>query len=333
MNFLKLSTIGVAALVAGFSTSAIADVSAVTLAVQNGTAYLPVMVMKEQKLFEKHAAKEGLKDAKLTVNNLGKPSMINDALLSNSAQYGSVGVPSLILMNDKTKGDYKALGSLAYVPMYLNTSNPNVKSLKDFTEKDKIAVPSVKVSVQAVTLQMAAVQAFGKDKFDSLDKYTISMTHPDAMVALLSGKSEVNAHFASPPFANQEQADARVHPVINSYDVLGGKSTFILLIGSNKFAQANPKTNAAMSAALEEAQAWITNNKADAAKLYVEKSGTKESIAEVLSQLSLPDVGYALTPRGTMKYAQFMYDVGTIKTEPKSWKDFAMENLHGRDGS
>ena len=43
-----------------------------------------------------------------------------------------------------------------------------------------------------------------------MDKYTVSLSHPDAQQALMSGNSEVTAHFASPPFQEQELADPRV---------------------------------------------------------------------------------------------------------------------------
>ena len=60
------------------------------------------------------------------------------------------------------------------MPLYLNTNNPNVKSIKDFTSKDKIALPAVKVSIQAVTLQMAAEKEFGEGNQNKLDALTVS---------------------------------------------------------------------------------------------------------------------------------------------------------------
>ena len=35
-------------------------------------------------------------------------------------------------------------------PAYLTTRNPNIKSVRDFTDNDRIALPAVKVSVQAI---------------------------------------------------------------------------------------------------------------------------------------------------------------------------------------
>ena len=55
----------------------------------------------------------------------------------------------------------------------------------DFTKKDKIAVPTVKVSTQAIVLQMAAAKEFGQAEYTRLDKLTVSLSHPDGMSMLL----------------------------------------------------------------------------------------------------------------------------------------------------
>ena len=65
-----------------------------------------------------------------------------------------------------------------------------------FSDKDRIAMPAVKVSIQAVTLQMAAEQEFGQGQHGRLDHLTVSMSHPDATAALLSGRSEVTGRLA-----------------------------------------------------------------------------------------------------------------------------------------
>src|SRR4029434_6943133 len=91
----------------------------------------------------------------------------------------------------------------------LVSRNPAVKTIRDFSDKDRIGLPAVKVSVQAVILQMAAEQAFGAGQQNKLDALTVTLSHPDAMQALMSGQSEVNAHFGSPPVPDQQVAQAR----------------------------------------------------------------------------------------------------------------------------
>jgi NitT/TauT family transport system substrate-binding protein len=331
-RWIGLAAMG-AVLVAG-STAARAEAKEITIGYQFGLSYLPLMVMDEKDLFEKHAKATGL-ESKATFITLGGPGFINDGLLSGNLQFGAVGVPSLVNLWAKTAGslNVKAVGALNSMPMFLNTVNPNVKTLKDFTEKDKISLPTAKISVQAITLQMAVAKEFGQDQFNKLDRFCVSMSHPDSMTALLSGASEVTAHFGSPPFQYRELGNPKVRKVLNSYDVLGGPSTFTLVVGSGTFRDANPKTYAAFVSAFQEAQDWINQNKKEAAELYVKFTNSKEPLDEVQKQLGDPDIEYTLTPKNVMKYADFMFKVGSIKRKAESWKDLAHPNLHTLPGS
>src|SRR3546814_13663106 len=63
----------------------------------------------------------------------------------------------------------RGIASLNSYPMYLNTRNPNVRSIQDFTNESRIAVPAVKVAAQAIALQMAAAKAFGESNSRTLD--------------------------------------------------------------------------------------------------------------------------------------------------------------------
>jgi NitT/TauT family transport system substrate-binding protein len=188
---------------------------------------------------------------------------MNDALLSGGLQVASGGIGPLITIWSRTKGnlDVKGMASLNSMPLLLNTRNPNVKSIKDFTDKDRIALPAVKVSVQAVTLQMAAEKAFGEGQQGKLDPLTVSMSHPDGQTALLSGRSEITAHFSSPPFQYQQLEKPGIHTVLNSFEVLGGPTTFNVIWTTSKFRNENPKLYDAFLKALDEAIAQIAKDK------------------------------------------------------------------------
>ncbi len=88
---------------------------------------------------------------------------MNEALISGNLDFASGGVGPLVTIWARTQNNIKVKGiaALNSMPLYLNTINPNVKTIKDFTEKDRIALPAVRVSIQAVILQMAAEKAFG----------------------------------------------------------------------------------------------------------------------------------------------------------------------------
>ena len=316
------------------SPAAHAELAEINVAQQYGIGYLSLMVMEEQKLIEKYAKAAGV-DVKVNWAKFAGGNVMNDALLSGSLHFASGGVGPLITIWARTKGnlDVKAVAALDSMPLYLNTRNPNVKTIKDFTEKDKIALPAVKVSVQAVTLQMAAEKAFGEGQHGKLDALTVSMSHPDAQTALLSGQSEVTAHFGSPPFQYQQLKRPGIHQVLSSTDVLGGPTTFNVVWTTSKFRNENPKLYAAFVSALEEATAYINKDKTAAAEAYLRISKDKDSVADILAMLNDPAIVFTMAPQNIMAYANFMAKIGMIKAKPESWKDMFFPNVHGLAGS
>lgn len=307
----------------------------IRLAKQFGISYLPLTVMEETKLIEKHAKAAGLGDIKVEWSKLASGAPMNDALLSGNLDIAAGGVGPLLTIWARTKGNYnvKAPAAINSMPLYLNTINPNVKTIKDFTDKDRIALPAVKVSIQAVTLHMAAENAFGAGKHDTLDKLTVSMSHPDGMAAMMSGKSEITGHFTSAPFMYQQLEDSRVRRVLSSYEVLGGASTFNLVWTTQKFHDQNPKLYGAFLAALEESMGFINSKKKEAAELWIKNENSKLPLEFVLKILNDPENVFTTTPQNVMKYAEFMHKVGSIKEKPASWKDLFFPEIHAKQGS
>lgn len=318
-----------------FAGTAHAEVSELRMAQQWGINYLQLMVIQDRQLIKKYAKTEGLDHLKVTWAKFGSGSVMNDALLSGSLHFASGGVGPLITLWAKTRGnlDVKGVSSLDSMPVVLNTRNSNIKTLKDFTDKDKIALPAVKVSIQAVTLEMAAAQAFGDAHYDKLDRLTVSMSHPDGVVALLSGGGEVDAHFTGPPFNYEELRHPGIHTVVNSYDVLGGKTTSTLVWTTSKFRKENPKVYRAVFRALQNATQIINHDKRGAAKLYLRISKSKDTIEHIMEVMNDPDIEFTLTPMNVTKYADFMYKVGSIKHKPASWKDMFFPEIYNLPGS
>jgi NitT/TauT family transport system substrate-binding protein len=314
------------------SAPAFAETNEIRCAQQYGTSYLALMLMQDQKLIEKHAKQAGLGDVKVTWAKLGGPGAMNDALLSGGLDFGTGGVPSLVTLWAKTNGEVRGVGALNDMPNELITNNPKVKTLKDFGPGDKIAVTTVKISTQALLLQMAAAKEFGEKSFDKLDPLTVSMPHPDAAAALLSNSGSITAHFASPPFSYQEQAKG-MRSVISSYDILGGPATFNVVWSTKKFHDQNPKAYQAFVAAFQEATDQINKDKKAAAEAYKRMSGSNESLDELVKQLSDPKVKFTLEPHRLNVTADFMHKVGRINKKPSSWKDLFFDNVHSLSGS
>ena len=321
------------AIAAGTVDFAFAEVSEIKVAQQYGISYLPLMLMEEGKLIEKHAKAAGI-DLSVGWVKFAGGNVMNDAIISGDLAFASGGVAPLVTIWSRTKGnlDVKAVSAINSMPLYLNTRNPAVKSIKDFTDQDRIALPAVKSSIQAVTLQMAAEKEFGAGNFAKLDSLTVTRSHPDAQAALFSN-TEINAHFSSPPFQYQQLRRPEIHTVLNSYDVLGGPATFNLVWAAGKFVRENPKVYAAFIKALEEATASINGNKQAAAEAYLRISKDKDSVQEIAALLNDPKIVYTLTPQNITKYVDFMFKVGSIKVKPESWKDLFFPNAHHLAGS
>ena len=332
---MKLKSLAAAALiVVATATAPRAEMSEVTIAQQFGVAFLPLMLMERDGLIEKHAKAAGI-EVKTNWQKVAGPSVINDGLLSGTVHSGTVGAPSLITLWSKTKGNVgiKGMAAITSYPLYFVTRNPDLKSLKDLSQKDKIAVPSVKISTQALMLQMAAFDLFGPGNYQKFDELTVSLSHPDAMVALMNNTSGVNAHFATSPFYEAEMKIPGARVLTTSYDILGGRASALVVITTTKFHDANPKIYKAFLAAEKEAIETINKDKRAAAKAYLEIANDKKStLEEIFAVINDKDYVYTLSPEKVFKTAVFMGKVGTIKDPPAKWQDLFFPDIHDLPG-
>jgi NitT/TauT family transport system substrate-binding protein len=318
-----------------FAGVAAAEVDKLVIARQPGIQFLPVIVMEGNKLLEKHLKLAGLGEVPVSWFTFAGGADTNNAVLSGSAHFAMGGVPPLLTLWDRTRGniDVKGVAALSSYRFYLNTRNPNVKTIKDFTDKDRIALPGVKVSMGAVVLQMMVANAYGLENFDRLDRLTVSMSFPDGMAALFNPVSEITAHFASPPFHYHELKQPGVHKVMDSYDVLGPATTNVIF-ATAKFREQNPKTFGAFMAALDEAMQLIKTDKKTAAEIYLRISNDKRTtLQEMLDMLNDPEIIFTATPFNTMKWVDFMHKVKSIRNKPETWKDLFFPNVHNLNGS
>jgi NitT/TauT family transport system substrate-binding protein len=288
-----------------------------------GFGFLPLHMMKQYGLIEKKAAEAGLT---LTVNwsNVGGPAVMNDALLSGSADFISAGPPAFLFLWDKSKGsaNVKGVAAMSAMPMYLNTHADHLRSLDDIQEDEKIAVTAVKVSIPAIIMQMYARKKYGAADTFKFDKYTITMQHPDGVVALLTANKQIAAHYASPPFHQRERKEANIRTVMTSDDVMGGATTFTMISTTAKFHDENPKAYAAFVAALKQSFEMIRADKKAAAQVLLESMGGKGwTIEELAEMLNDPNINYTIMPENIMKYAIFMHEIGSLKNRPGSIKD------------
>lgn len=335
-NTSRIAVLGGALLGAFMMTQpALAEMKDVNIANQYSMAHLPLMVMKSEGLVEKRLKEQGLDDTTVNWLNLAGSSTMMDGLLSGSLQVASTGTTGFAILWDRTRGKVKAIGGQALTPTELVVRDPNVKSIRDLTEKNRIAVPAVGVSPQAIFLRMAALKEYGKDDVDHFDKMTVTMAHPDAYAAMLSGTGGVDAHFAPPPFPQWEMEKipgARI--LLNSDDLTNGPTTTTVLMATEAFRKDNPKTFAAVSAALRDATDFINANPKAAAEIYLKAlNNTKDSVEETTAILTGPGMAFTATPKGTVALFSAMNEIGLLKRKPSDWKELVFEEAYDLNGN
>jgi NitT/TauT family transport system substrate-binding protein len=312
--------IALATLAAGVPAARAIDVR---IAQQYGLSYLPLTVMRAQDLLQTQGKQRGVAITPHWLRFTGGAPM-NEALISGNLDFASGGVAPLLVIWARTHGnlDVKGVSALNSMPLYLNTTDAGVHTVADFTAKDRIALPAVRVSIQAIILQMAAAKAFGESGAHKLDNLTVSMSHPDGYAAMLSGKAGITAHFTSAPYMYQELQHPNVHRVLSSYDVLGGPHTFNCIWATRRFVQKNPKVMAAFMAALGQAEAFIRTHPDQAAQIWLKtQKASALSQAEVVKILKDPENHWTLDPQKIGVFGAFMTKAGLIQHAPASWRD------------
>jgi NitT/TauT family transport system substrate-binding protein len=335
-NARSVSALAILAGLVFFASHAPAQVPEIRFARQFSMGYLQFNVMENHQLLEKHAKALGIPEVKVEWATFNSPAAMNDALLSNSVDIVSGGVPGLLTIWARTQGTANAVKGIAAFtsqPVLLNTRNPAVKSIADFTEQDKIALPAVKISVQAMMLQMAAAKQWGPTNYAKLDPLTVGMSPPDATIALLSSSAGITSVFSVPPFQNQQLEKEGIHTVLNSYDVFGSSHTFTVAWTSSQFRDKNPALYKALVAAFREATEMLNKDVKPAAQYWIDNVKSKLPLEKVTEIASGKQVKWTMVPENTIKYAEFMHSIGSIKVMPTNWKELFFPEVHELPGS
>jgi NitT/TauT family transport system substrate-binding protein len=315
------------------STPVRAEEGQIRIVRQPGMGHLPLILMTELKLLEKHLKAAGLDKADVSMRVLSGSTATSDAVISSNADITSGSLTSLLTLWDKTKGKYQALSAITTQPMQLDAINPAVKSIADLTENDRIGLPGVKTSYHAIVLQMEAARLWGMDQFSRLDHLTVFVSPPDGLIAMLSGRSQITAHFTSAPFMYQEKEGGKSHKILDSYDVLGGPHVFGIMWGATAFFEKNPVTTKALIAAVSEVMELLKNDPRGMAQAYIKADNLNLSLDFVEGMLRDPQNIFELAPRNSLKFAEFKNRIGLIKTKPASWKDYFAPAVHDLQGS
>lgn len=331
---IRCATVGVLLAATGFGGAARAETSTVRVATQFGLAYLPLIVMEHDHLWEKEADKLGVKIS-AEYMRLGGGAALNDALISDSVDMVAGGIAPMLVLWDRTSTSFKVKGvaALNCSPMDILTNKPNVKSLADFGADDRIAVPSIRTSFQALALMAAAERTFGPGQASRLDTSTVAMQHPDAVAAMTSAGSQISGYVSSSPYQEILLKNPGISKITDSFAAFGGPSTFSAVYAKDAFVRNNPKVMAAFYAALKAAFASIAADRSGTIDKYLEVTHEKTDRALIEAILARPDFTFGIEPVGALQLARLMKRVGLLKQEPASWKDFFAGALHAGQGS
>jgi NitT/TauT family transport system substrate-binding protein len=313
-----------------------AEVSELHMATQFGIGTLPMVIIEKKNLLEKHLAKAGLGQVKVTWRQFPGGGPMNDGLLSGSLDIVSAGTTVFVTLWAKAAGTptaVRGIGGVSTLPLYLLTRNPNVQKIEDLGDNDRVAVTTLKVSVHAILLQMAAEKIWGPGNAGRLDRLVVQIPHGDASAAMISGAGEINNHFTAPPFQDIELKKAGIRRISSAQDILGAPATYMVAYTTERFRRDNPKTYQAFVDALKEAQELVVNNAPEAAKIYLDNSKDNISLDETVAILKDKGSSFAMAPSNVLNFAKFMAKQGIIKVAPASWQEMFFPEVHNLAGS
>ena len=312
-----------------------ADTNTIRFAQQQSIGYLQFDVIKHQRLLEKRAAELGIPDLTVSWVTFSGPDMMNDALLSGAVDIVAGGVPGLLTIWGRTHGasyEVRGVSALTQGVSKLNTNDPAIRTIQDLKPGSRIALPAVRVSIQAVILEMAAAQAFGQENYKKFDAQTQTLSPADSSTGLLSGAGGFDCAFTPPPFPALQLRDPKIHTILTSYDVAGESSASVLW-ASKKFHDANPKLFQALVDSLKAASIFINGHRREAIAFYIADTHTSLTVDELEAVTNEPHSSFSVTPVGVEKFAAFMAKTGAIKTAPTSWKDVFFPEIADQPGS
>jgi ABC-type nitrate/sulfonate/bicarbonate transport system substrate-binding protein len=317
------------------NTVARAETTDIRIAHGYGLSYLPVYVVQDQKLIEKHGNALGLADMKPVLTKVISATVANDLLLSGSIELAIGGVTVLMTIADRTSGRNTVRGvmALSETPVYLITTDPRIKSMADYREGDRIAVTGLKVTLAALLVQMAAAKEFGWEQRFKLDPLTVALSHPDSVIALLGERHEVKSHAATVPYNLKELTDPRGRVLTDSFAILGQPHTTQAVYAAQEWKTRNPTAYKAVTNAFEEAMEFIKKNPRAAAEIYLRAEPGSMTMQETLRFIEAEkDMRFSTTPRGIMAFADFMFKVGLLRGKPESWKQYFFDNVYEKSG-
>ncbi len=294
-----------------------------------GLAFLPTYICEDMKLVEKYGKEQHLA-IKASYERLLSAAAVQDAIGSRTIGMGPFGTAPLLTAWQKgketkdTRRQIFAVSGMTTVPLVLLSGERRVRSIADLRPTDRIALPTL-TAPQMYLLEMQSEKVLGP--YDRLRDQVVALSHTDAIAALFSGDGPT-AYFASPPFTQIALKDSKIHRILSSEDVIGGKSSFLMIGAAKSYIEAHPKIPEIIDKAMDEAARLIHDDPRRAAQIYLEHEPSKALDAadiEVVLRANKDEFGSPV--EGIQAFADFMGRHGELKAPPQSWKEIVAPAL------
>ena len=309
-----------------------AEVATVRIAHQPGFGHLQLLIMAADRLVEREAEAAGLGGLTVEWPRFPSQAAMHEALDAGALDLASGDLAELIRRWADTRGAVVGLAATSALPLVLTTNRADLRSLDDFTPRDRIALPAQGRSLEAVLLGIALERRAGPLAINRLTPLQVALPRPDAMAALTAGTAGITADFTAPPFLYQELAQPTIHRVFGSLEILPPRTTTAVVSGSARFFADNPRVTAAVLAALETATRTIREEPGRTARLYL--AAEQPDWSPLQAELTLRNPGhlFTTTPGNVMAVVEGMARLG-LKPAPKAWHELFAPALRARDGS
>lgn len=274
-----------------------------TIAEQFGIAYAPLQIMKEERLLEK-----ALPGVTVRWVQLGGPTAIREGMLAGKIDAGFMGIGPMLIGVD-TGMPWKCFTALSANEVAFVTNRADIRTLADIQPSDRIAILGPG-STQHILLCLAAKQQLGDPMV--FDAQLVSLSHPDAMSAMLAG-GEMVLHVATPPYSDQE-VQSGMHVILTGEEVMGRPFTFICGVALQRLYHEQYERYAALQTCLKQAIQTINADLPAAARRLAPVYGVEE--ATLLAQMSYNGSIYSTALSGVDSLAAAMADIGLLTHAP-----------------
>ena len=273
------------------------------IAEQYGIAYAPLTIMKEKGFLEQE-----LPDVAIRWQQFGGPTAIRESMLNGDVDFGFMGVAPVLIGIDNGM-EWKYAAGISSNEVAIVTSRPEIKTLADFTGEDRIAILSPGCT-QHILLCMLAEQQLGDPM--ALDGQLVSMSHPDALQALLSG-TEITAHVATPPYLQQE-LEAGMSVMATGEEIMGRPFTFISCVAMTQFYEEHRELYDGFIQALERSIEYLNQNMEECVRILAPVYGVSEEA--LLEQMTYNGTIYSSRLEGVPELSAAMQQMGLTQGNP-----------------